>query len=108
MDKIASRTPGGYGTVFNATTPKLRPGRLPIGRRMPSCPTSTTATSIPSSDVPLISPTTRISALQLALQLVQQLQRFDGTKLVHIQLADALGEAVVNGLEHLNLHRAVA
>src|SRR3954470_23737413 len=50
---------------------------------------STMATSIPSSEVPLMIPATRTGAhfpflLQLLLQVGQQLQRLDGTQLIEV------------------------
>src|SRR5271165_2850926 len=95
--RIASRTSGGYGMVLVATT-WMRSSM------------STIATSMPSADVPLIRPATLMRravsrALQLLLQFVQQLQRFDGPQLIHFQIADALGDAVIHRLKKLDLHR---
>ena len=64
---------------------------------------SHTATSMPSTDVPLMSPATLIAPLQLFLQLAQQLQGLDGTQLVHVHTANALGDLPVYRLEQLDL-----
>ena len=34
----------------------------------------------------------------------QQAQRLDGPQLIHVQIADALGDAVIERLEKLDLH----
>src|SRR5437879_2064803 len=90
---------------------------------------STMATSMPSSDVPLMIPATFMTlvsgtgyitsklrgkvsrlcslspklltsrALQLPLQFGQQLQRLDGPQFIDLQRADALGDFVADGLE---------
>src|ERR1700691_304213 len=92
---MAARRAGGYGTVVVATT-SIR------------SPMSTTATSMPSTDVPLIRPAILMRraaslTLQLPLQLVQQLQRIDGPQLVHFQIANALGDLIIHRLEQLDL-----
>src|SRR5262245_19514500 len=90
----ASRTSFGYGVVWNAIGLTRTPPRF--------FATSMIATSIPSSDVPLMTPATRIvSVLQFLLKVREQLQGLDGLQVVDIQIADPVGKLMIHGFEQL-------
>src|SRR5579883_256455 len=97
-ERMASRTSGRYGTVLAATT-------------LMRSATSTTATSMPSAEVPLIRPAILMrragsQPFQFLLQFIQQLQGFNRAELIYFEIAYAFGDRLVDRLEKLDLHRA--
>src|SRR5690348_15405028 len=88
------RSSSGYGVVEWATVLMRFPAR------------STIATSIPSSEVPLMIPATRIS-VQLPLQFFQHPKRFNRTHLIEIQRPDSSPDLVRTRFKQPNLNRRV-
>src|SRR5579884_1378386 len=69
---------------------------------------STIATSIPSSEVPLMIPATRIvGSVQLPLQFFEHPKRFHRPHLVQIECADPAADLVRARLEQTNLNGRV-
>ena len=80
---MASRTSFGVGRG-------MKRDRLDL--TLPRSEMSTMATSMPSSEVPLMMPGDSHDRLQLLLQLREQLQGLDGPQFVQVQVADAVGD----------------